>query len=267
MATAVYAYERLSTKKGFNESLKHFQAVSSLLGDFENRYNLADLLNALIAENEIENDQLNSIVYALLVDKYGYNYKSYNLKVSIENFDNLYNQIKIWKAVDVVLAYFHPELGITLVNPKSKTNWEAINLMKRDEPVVVYAGCFADSPDEKIINKAIRLVIQYLEGSKMKAPASFTSGKYGYRKVEIEEEKPGPKKTPTRKKRAKAGRPAAKRAETAALPPEPVKQNAPAAPKQPAPKPMGKKRMTPIDRKSTRLNSSHIPLSRMPSSA
>ena len=132
MATAVYAYERLSTKKGFNESLNHFQAVSSLLGDFESRYNIADLLNAMIAENEIENGQLNSIVYALLVDKYGYSYKSYNLKVSIENFDNLHDQIKTWKAVDIVMAYFHPELGLTLINPKNKASWESQTLLKRE---------------------------------------------------------------------------------------------------------------------------------------
>ena len=242
MATAVYAFERLSTKKGFNESLKHFQAVSSLLSDFEDRYNLADLLNAMIAKNEIENEQLHSIVYALLVDKYGYSYKSYNMKNSLENFENIHNQIKTWKAVDIVLAYYHPELGLTLINPKNKTNWESLNQIKRDEPVVVYAGCFADSPDKKSINKAIDLVIQYLEGRKTKAPASFTSGKYGYRKVEIEEEKPWPKKTPARKPRAKAGRPAAKRAEPTA----PVRQNTPSAPQQPAPKPTGKMRMTPM---------------------
>ena len=164
MATAVYEFERLSTKEGFNTSLKHFQAVSALLGEFENRYNLADILNALLSANDISSHQLHSIVYALLVDKYGYSFKSFNLQKSLTDFKAINDQALKLKAADIVISYFHPELGLTLINPKNKDNLASLNILKRDELVVVYAGGFADSMEQKLKNQAIEYIITLLQG-------------------------------------------------------------------------------------------------------
>ena len=72
MQLGQYDFERFSTKEGFNSSLGHFQTVSELIGDFQDYYNLADILNILVSAKDIQHNQLAPIVYALLVDKYGY---------------------------------------------------------------------------------------------------------------------------------------------------------------------------------------------------
>jgi len=241
MATAVYDYERLSTKQGFNSSLSHFKAVSALLDDFENKYNIADILNANLSEGEIEPNQLHSIIYALLVDKYGYSYRSINLPVSIENYSPICDEVKKWKGIDIVISYFHPELGLTLINPKNPKSWDSVNLIKRDELLVIFAGGFSKEIDSKNCQKAIDLMMDLLSGKKVKAPAALINGSFSVKKIEPPAEKPAPKRRTVRNSVKKKGRkPAEKKQEAAASKVE----NHP----EPAPQPQstGKKQMTPM---------------------
>ena len=75
-------YDNLSSRQGFNDSLLHFQSVMDIISDFEEKYNLADILNSLLANKDIHQGQVSSIVSALLADKYGYYSKSENLKIT-----------------------------------------------------------------------------------------------------------------------------------------------------------------------------------------
>ena len=143
MSDMSYEFERFSSRDGFNRSLSHFKTVSSLLGDFEHSTNLADLLNEMLSEKEIEQHQLGPIIYALLVDKYGYVSTSYNMEDSLSDFTHIQDETKKWNSVDLVMTYFHPELGLMIINPKNKQNWESVNVFKKNEIVTGVGFGFA----------------------------------------------------------------------------------------------------------------------------
>ncbi|RKX79873.1 MAG: hypothetical protein DRP87_01450 [Spirochaetes bacterium] len=188
MDNTIYQFERLSTREGFNRSLSHFKAVSALLDDFEDYINLSDILNDMIAEGEIQPPQIMSIVYALLVDKYRYNYRSYNLKSTITEFEEIVKEVSKWNAVDMLLLYFHPELGPIGINPKNRAHWENVGQLKKDELLTIYAGGFQESISEKIKNESIEKLIALIEGNKIKSTQSLKKGSFKFEEPEIEEE-------------------------------------------------------------------------------
>ena len=188
MAESSYDFEQFFDREGFNKSLSHFQAVSSLLDDFEDEYNLADILNVLLAEKEIEQDQLSPILFALLVDKYGYSTGSYNMEATIEDFTHFRTEAESWAGVDVVIAYHHPELGFTVINPKNKAHWESVQNIRKNELVTIYAGGFSDEIGVPVANKAIETCIRFLQGKSVKSPAAIQKGEYEFVPYDAEEE-------------------------------------------------------------------------------
>jgi hypothetical protein len=159
-----------------------------LLDDFEDEYNLADILNVMLRDKEVEQDQLAPILYALLVDKYGYRTGTWNADTTTDDFEHIVSETATWKAVDVVIAYHHPELGFTLINPKNPKHWKAVQNIRRNELVSIYAGGFAEDVSEKVADKAIETCIRYLEGKKTKSPATLTKGSFEFEPYEEEEE-------------------------------------------------------------------------------
>jgi hypothetical protein len=179
-----YEFERFSSREGFNRSLMHFKTVSSMVGDFERSTNLADILNEMLTAKEIEQNQLGPILYALLVDKYGYVGISHNMQDSLSDFSHIIAETKQWNAVDLVITYFHPELGLLVINPKSSRSWEAINVLKKNELVTVYAGAFqhtADAKNKKLFYLAATTFIDYLNDKKTTGSERLKTGKFQYR--------------------------------------------------------------------------------------
>ncbi len=180
LATAQYEFQALSTRSGFNRSLRHFKSVTEILEDFEGFRNLADILNEKLGEKELELTQLSPIVHALLVGhpKYNYRCSSYTLKVSRDEFAPLCDEVKKWNSVDLLLAYFHPDIGLTLINPKNQAHWSMVQGLKKNELITIYSGAFTDKGDDKLMVEAINKVIQLLDGKKISTPAAFTKGKF-----------------------------------------------------------------------------------------
>jgi hypothetical protein len=229
-------YEGLSSREGFNTSLRHFNMVMDIIAEVEANSNLADVVNELVADKSVEPAQLKPIVNALLVDRYGYRSSSYNMKETVEQFEPVLAEAKKWTAVDMVLCYYSPELGLTLVNPKNGEHWAGVRVMKKNELVTLYCGAGAEGASKPVYDQAISKMIDLLEARKVTTPPAFTGGKF-----KAPEKKP-PKapaaKAPTRKKTAKkkkAGKPSAAAA-PAPEPPTPA----------PQPQPAGRTRMTPL---------------------
>ncbi len=232
-------YESLSTRQGFNDSLLHFRAVSSILGDFEDNTNLADLVKELIDEKKITASQIDAIVHALLADKYKYNFCSFNFEKSITDFDKIIEEVKKWKAVDVVIAYSHPELGLVLVNPKNEDHFATITQFKKDELAVIYVGGFDKEIDPKLADTALSTMTALLEGKSKKSPASLLKGGFIYKKTAAKSprvEKVAPKKRSTTKKKVEE-----KPAKQEKAPKEQTK-----APAQKKAQSSGPRRMTPM---------------------
>jgi hypothetical protein len=182
MPEQVHAFDELATRDGFNRSLRHFKFISRVVGDFESKRNIADILSQCLADKSIEPRQVLPTLNAILVDKYHYSCRSHNLADSFEAFDGLAATVATWKAVDLVVAYFHPELGVVVVNPKNRDHWEGVRSLKKNELVTVFAGAFAGTNGDKKYETAISLLITLMEGGKAKTPPALTKGTFVFRK-------------------------------------------------------------------------------------
>jgi hypothetical protein len=182
MPEQLHAFDELSTRDGFNRSLRHFKFISRVIGDFESKRNLADTLSECLADKSIEPRQVLPTLNALLVDKYHYRCKSHNLAENFDDFDSLTNTVGNWRAIDLVVAYFHPDLGVVVVNPKNRAHWDGVRTLKRNELVSVFAGAFNETNGDKRYEEGISLFLALIEGAKVKTPAALTKGKFVFKK-------------------------------------------------------------------------------------
>ena len=178
-------YDSLSTRQGFNDSLQHFQSVMGIISDYEEKYNLADIINSLIASKDLIQGQVASIVAALLSDKYGYYSTSGNLSVTTSDFEYIKSELKKLKAFDAVISYHHPELGYLVINPKNPDSWNVTNDIRKNEFVTVFIGTFSDNKKESFPReKAADVIFSLLNGKKTKLPDQLKKGSYKYKYYE-----------------------------------------------------------------------------------
>jgi hypothetical protein len=250
MTQTKYEFSGLSTREGFNRSLRHFKMVGEVVGDFESRRNLADILNALHEAKRLEANQVAPVINALCVGhpKYSYFSRSYNLTRNVEDAGPIAAAAAKWSGVDLLLAYYHPDLGLTPINPKNLQHWEAAGALKKNELVTIYAGTFQEKGPQKLLEEAVEVMIGWLEGRKPKASPAMSKGKFKHKPVRVQAE---PEAAPAAPARAARGRPA--RAGGPARPQErfaagrlAAAARAPAAPAAAPQAPSAKKRMTPM---------------------
>jgi hypothetical protein len=251
MASTSYQFQSLSTREGFNRSLRHFRFVTGILPDLEEATNLSDLLNAMLEQKRVTEAQLPAIVNALLVDRYGYVGCSHNMTKTVNDLAPVAREASTWTAVDLVVTYHHPDLGIVVINPKNVAAWASVQELRRNELVSVYAGAFGEDDKGGLFEEAARRLIDLVEGKKAKTPARFKGGKFkaplpGQKFGVEEDEEPAPAAA------AGPGRPQARTdivvnlpAATAAGPSGAAPSAAAAQPAAPA-GPPAKRRMTPM---------------------
>jgi hypothetical protein len=247
MPEQLHLFDGLSTRDGFNKSLKHFKFIMGVIAEFEGNRNLAEILSDHLVDKSIEPTQVLPTLNAILVDKYGYHFRSHNLMENFEDFDALSAEVSKWRAMDIVVAYFHPELGIVAVNPKNRSHWDGVQSLKRNELVTVFAGAFKGTGSEAIYDDGISTFISLVEGTKVKTPASFTRGKFVQKRARPVAAAPAaPARARGRPRRdypaaaASVAYPAAAAASVVAAP------AAPAAPALPVQSSTASKKMTPM---------------------
>jgi hypothetical protein len=179
MAESQHLYDGLGTREGFNRSLKHFKYIMGLIEDFEDQNNLAEILEGATAEKTVVPDQILPILNAILLDKYRYHACTLNMKETFEDFDGISREVAQWNAVDLVAAYFHPELGVVALNPKIRSHWDTVQSLRKNEMITVYAGAFGSPLSEKTAKEALSTFVALLNGEKTKAPASLLKGTFG----------------------------------------------------------------------------------------
>jgi hypothetical protein len=239
-----HPYDGLSTRDGFNRSLAHFKLVGGMVAEIERGCNLADVLGERLGEKAIAADQILPVLNALLVDRYHYAVGSHNLSENADALAGLAGEMAGWKAFDLVVAYFHPELGVVAINPKNRAHWEAAGGLKRNELITVYAGTPGAEGREDLLRQGIATLISLVEGARVKAPAAFRKGRYVPRKpARRAEAAPRLARPPKAPKAARAAAAPASVAKAPTAAPAAAPAVAPAA--APAPAASGK-RMTPM---------------------
>ncbi|UCB44269.1 MAG: hypothetical protein JSV25_08560 [Spirochaetota bacterium] len=173
----------LSTKSGFNTALRHFKAVTGYVPELSGGTNLADLVNESIEDGAVQRFQVKAIVNSLLVDKLGYEFKSHNLEESIENAKPISETVSEWGNLHIILAYFHPQTGLIVINSKNEAQWESILPLTRDELIVVYSGPVENEIDRALLKSSIDDFLSLLYGKKVKPKKEYI----GERREEVRE--------------------------------------------------------------------------------
>ncbi|MFN4245744.1 MAG: hypothetical protein ACK4F9_06320 [Brevinematia bacterium] len=156
----------LGTIDGFNKSLRHFYKTSGVMNAIRSGQNPADIINNYLDSGEIEPIQIIPISYALLVQKFHYSYRSYNLPRDVDNFDQIVNYVSGWDKVDVVIIYHNPSIGCMAINPKVKKHFNKVGFLAKNYLVVIYSGYIGDNEAEskEVKETAIRLMVDLLDG-------------------------------------------------------------------------------------------------------
>ncbi len=235
-------YESLASKESFNASVRHVKATVSLSERVSNGENLADILNAMIDDKTLNADEVQPLVSMLLIDKFHYFTSSKNLASTAADLMLVHESVKGWNAFDIVVLYYHPDVGVMAINPKNKTHVARIDRMNKSELLVVYAGTHGKPVDEVLAARLAESLIGLYEGRKVKEVAALLKGSCAYKPAaEPKAEKPArtPKVTAKQIAPKAKGKGAAKAA--------PVQAAAPAAPPpKPVAGPKPGSRMTPM---------------------
>jgi len=246
--------EVLATRAGFNSAVRHMNKTIEISGALGLTSNLGGLLFERGDEN-LSGERGALLLRMLLVDKLGYKAVSSNLQTIAADLPALASEFERWKAVDLVAAYHHPDLGLLIANPKVAEELAGFGALRRRELLVIFAGKGSDSSDENCLTAA-KLAISLFQGEKVKIPDVLLKGNFIVKKSKkVEEKKPQqkPGKKGASKGPKQTGKTAVAKRGMALPPPPPVwTQNvrvAPPAVTTSAPVPSTSKgpvRMTPM---------------------
>lgn len=162
----------LSRRAGFNTALRHFKATTGFSSEVDDGYNLADLINEALEEEELERHQARAIVNALLVDKFGYVTRSHNLERTMDDPSQIVDTVDGWGKLNIVLCYYHPQAGLYLINPANEAHWRDMSLVK-DEYLAVFVGSSQSDLDQKTLEKAADDFMKILYGRKVKDDSAY----------------------------------------------------------------------------------------------
>jgi len=171
--------EALATRAGFNSAVRHISKTLEISESLE-QDNLGDMLFESGDEN-LRGERHALLLRMLLIDKLGYKAVSANLGNVAADVPALGRVFEKWKAVDLVAAYHHPDLGLLIANPKAPEELSRFGTLRKRELLVLYAGK-GTSPAGEICQKAAELALALFEGRKVKVPpellkGNFTAGK------------------------------------------------------------------------------------------
>jgi hypothetical protein len=219
--------EVLSTRFGFNTAVRHMNKTIEISGALGSN-NLGDLLYERGDEN-LSGERGAVLLRMLLADKLGYKSVSANLESVASDLPALASEFSKWKGVDLVAAYYHPDLGLLIANPKMAEELANFGMLRKRELLVLYAGKGA-SPADETCQRAAELAVKFFEGKKAKALPEFLKGNFVVKKLKKSEEEAAAKavKAPPKGKKAADAKAGAKGAAKRAV------KAAPAAPKESA---------------------------------
>jgi len=194
--------EVLSTRSGFNSAVRHIKKTMEIATS-AGAGNLGDIIYEMDDE-ELSSSKIGLLLRMLLVDKLGYKTASTNLSETVDDLSVLAKEFGKWNGVDIVAAYFHPEMGLLIANPKVAEELGAFGQLRKRELLVVYAGLQGKETDETC-QKAADVALKLFEGEKVTVPASLTKGKFTVKKVSKPQKAKEAKPTKAKAAKPKAG--------------------------------------------------------------
>jgi hypothetical protein len=194
--------EVLSTRSGFNSAVRHIKTTMEIASS-AGAGNFGDIIYQLDDE-DLTSGKIGLLLRMLLVDKLGYKTASTNLCATVNDLNVLAKEFGKWNGVDLVAAYYHPEMGLLVANPKIAEELSAFGELRKRELLVVYAGLQGKTTDENC-QKAANLALSLFEGAKVTPPSALKSGKFTVKKVSKPKKAVETKTVKTKAVKAKAG--------------------------------------------------------------
>ncbi len=165
-------YLSLSTRAGFNKSLGHFRMVTGIVGQMGKGMNLAEVIDDLEKDKKVEKSQIAPILNAVVIDRMHYSTRSFNMSIDSLKFDHIERETAKWNKFDLIVAYHHPQLGISLINPKKKEHWESIQEINREELVVCYSKARREE-DAELETEALDTLEELIMGRQVDGTDQF----------------------------------------------------------------------------------------------
>jgi len=165
-------YASLSTRAGFNKSLTHFRMVTGIVEQLGKGVNLAEIIDDLEKKRGVEKSQITPILNAVMMNRMDYSAMSFNLSNDSQEFDPIREETAKWNKFDIIVAYHHPQLGISLINPKIGDQWESIQELNREELVVCYLKARRDQ-DRQLEEEALNSLRDLIVGHEVKGTEKF----------------------------------------------------------------------------------------------
>ena len=170
--------EVLSTRSGFNSAVRHIKKTMEIAGSSGN---LGDIIYEM-DDPELTGSKIGLLLRMLLVNKLNYRAASTNLSSTVSDISAVAKEFSKWNGVDLVAAYYHPEMGLLIANPKVAEELAAFGELKKRELLVVYAGYQGKETCDNC-QKAADLALKIFEGSKVTAPSAVKSGRFTVKNV------------------------------------------------------------------------------------
>lgn len=153
----------LATKANFNKALNHFFSVNDVVEDVDSGRNFADVANNMLAEGDLNVDQVLPMIGAIIKDKYLYSYDSFNVPATISDFSTIIEETSKWTALDIVIVYFNVNGEPILINPKNSGHWDRVREIVHDQLMVIYVKKKKEA-SSKVEMDAITAVEEMLAG-------------------------------------------------------------------------------------------------------
>jgi len=149
--------------------------TTTIVDRFESGENLADILNGMLDAGSLTADQIPAILNIILVSRSALPFRSMNLPETVTSFDQIAKQFTEWTAFDLVISYYHPTLGIQLINPANSAHWDRVHELKRDDLIVVYARgkSAGGSNSNDLARKGLDAFFALLSGKAASAESAF----------------------------------------------------------------------------------------------
>ncbi|GHV60853.1 hypothetical protein AGMMS49587_03530 [Spirochaetia bacterium] len=182
--------EVLSTRSGFNSAVAQINKTLDIMDAMGGNGNLGDLLHES-GDEDLTGEGIACFLRMLLVDKLGYRAVSTNLPRTAADLSRLADEFARWKGVDLIAAYYHPDRGLLVANPKNPDQLANFAPLRKRELLVIYAGKCREKdsgPAGESCLKAAKLAAALFEGAKVSdqrsaVPAELLRGNFTLKKV------------------------------------------------------------------------------------
>jgi hypothetical protein len=172
----------LSSRAGFNLALGHFKMALGFSDDVSEGYNLADAINESLGNQEINENQILPIINILLVEKFGFSYRSHNLKKSIGNVTKIADTLAGWNRCQFVFLVWDSDGKVDLINPANEKQWKNLSLNMGELSVVFSGPASGSDIDKKTLDSSIDDFFKILYGANIKGKKAYSDSEKAQKK-------------------------------------------------------------------------------------